>query len=151
MTDLEILKEVRKNLTSYIKRKKEEERRNNMEITKEMLKSIYDMSSQLLIANKEGKPDSVRIESNGDLTGEFSRTSWGQTEIWTRPIKLEDLTKDLEKYVAERKRKKEEERIKQEKRRRLEELEMEKKQKEARRRQYVELKKEFEPDKSSTL
>ena len=115
-----------------------------MEITESLIETIYKRVEQVFIAKMNHKPETLTLE-DGYFTGHYSYgIAYGGRETEHCTIYPNELTKDLDKIVEERKEK---ERIAKEK------LDAENKirwakqdeiKKEKRKREYEKLKKEFE-------
>ena len=114
-----------------------------MEITNEILQTIYKRAIQYSI-NRFGKePDKI------ELNDEYLEAVWenykcGDYDIEKQFISAENLSENLDEVYKKRIQELEEKRIQEEIRRKKEEEERKKREKECRFQDYLKLKKEFE-------
>ncbi len=116
-----------------------------MEITTELLKTIYERVAQVFNAKTGFTPDKIKMYEEGSF---YASKRWsiayGGTEEQGIHICAEDLTVDLDELVKERKANEEAERVANEKIQKDRQLKYEEEQKQKRQQQYLELKKEFD-------
>jgi hypothetical protein len=115
-----------------------------MEITSDLLQTIYSRANQFAITKFGSEPDRLELDSDGTITARWIDYRCGDMEEETEYISAENLTEDLDVVAAERAMRLEEERIKREAYEREQRRIREQREKEERKRQYEKLKKEFE-------
>lgn len=89
-----------------------------MEITKDLLLSLWKRVEQYCIAKWDKEPEFIWIDSNGDINARFDISCCGNYEYEDEVINLSDLSVDLEVLANERLEKK---------RKQLEEIEKQRK------------------------
>jgi len=115
-----------------------------MEVTEEILKTLYKRLEQVYFAKTKNKPDTISLQEDGSFLCEHSYSiSYGGTEVVSEYITSDELTADLDELVKIREAKEEEERIQDEKRRKERQEKFEREQRELRHSQYLKLEKEF--------
>lgn len=115
-----------------------------MEITNDLLKTIYTRANQFAITKFGSEPDKIELDSDGIITARWVHYRCGEVDEETETITAENLTEDLDLVAAERAKRLEEERIKREAYEREQKRIREQREKDERKRQYEKLKKEFE-------
>jgi hypothetical protein len=120
-----------------------------MDITEEVLETIYRRAIAYCVAKHGSEPSELELE-DGYLEAGYETYCCGESETEYHNISAECLTQDLDEVHAEREKQKEIDRIKA----REASLKLEKERKEIdtrnRKRQYEELKNEFEPKQSKS-
>jgi len=117
-----------------------------MEITSELLQTIYTRAEQYAIARwGSGKPDRIEIEIDGTISVAWEKWRGGEYDCDTEEITVDNLTSDLDAVAEERRKKEEEARLVMERERKFREERRLAQEKEKRRAEYLKLKKEFEP------
>ncbi len=118
---------------------------NKIEITQELLQTIYDRAYQYAITVQDPKHfDDIVLSADGTLIAKYSHYTRGDTEYFNEVITVENLTEDLDEVSRKRKEQEEEERKVREARRQKEEIEKKAREVAERKQQYLRLKKEFE-------
>jgi hypothetical protein len=116
-----------------------------MEITDELLQTIYKRVEQVFFAKQNHKLDTVEMWDDGSFNCSYSYgISYGGTETVTEHITAADLTADLDELVKIREAKEEVEQQEQEKRQKENNARYKREQKAKRLADYNKLKKEFE-------
>lgn len=112
-----------------------------MEITSDLIKTIYERSKQFSLAGYAKNPDDIILYDDGDIVLKY----YGyENDYDTETIAATDLTCDLEPVILERKEREAKEQIERENQRIIYEKRYNKQKKEQRRSEYLKLKKEFE-------
>lgn len=114
-----------------------------MEITEELLQTIYERVQQVFFAKTNQKPDNIEMFEDGFSCSKSWQVSYGGTETISEYITAKDLTSDLDEMVKERKAKEEAERQEREKIQKENNARYERQQKAKREAEYIKLKKEF--------
>lgn len=117
-----------------------------MEITQELLETIYQRANQFAIANySNGEPDSLQLQSDGTIQAEWvSYGRCGDRDIDTEYISATDLTADLDEVAKQRREREAETKKKQQEYDAEQKRIREAREKEQRRQKFEELKKEFQ-------
>lgn len=115
-----------------------------MEITKELLQTIYDRAVQVSLAKFNSTPDQIHLEEDGAITLEWTIHCYGDTDYEYETIKADELNSDLDQLILERKEKEELQRIELEKKKKEQEKIRLAVLKEQEYKRYQELKKKFE-------
>lgn len=112
-------------------------------ITEELLQRIYSQAEEVFKINVDPYGfDYLEIQEDGTLRGVVAGSYRSDDDYYN--LKTEDLNHNLDHLIAERKIRIEEERIKNAEQARLAKITYEQLTKELRKKQYLELKKEFE-------
>lgn len=112
-----------------------------MEITTELLKTLYDRTHQYCIAKYGSQPDTIRIEDDGSLCVIYDGYERGDEEY--HYFSPEELTSDLDALATERIEKEKQEKIKQEAYQKEQQIIRDENEKQRRKSEYLKLKKEF--------
>ncbi len=119
-----------------------------MNVTEELLKTIYERCMQYCYAKFGEEPDEIKLLEDGSFEAvwhKYARGNYTEEEYF----KAEELTRDLDEVYAERKSeqavKAQEYKEQREKQKRIQD----KRDKEERKNKFEQLKKEFEPSKTS--
>ncbi len=113
-----------------------------MEITEELLKTLYKRVEQVYLARRNFKPDDVEFHDDGIF---YCHTlDYDREHICQEYISASDLSADLDKIIEERIKQEEIERKANEEQRKKQAEYRAKKEKDERMQKYLELKKEFE-------
>lgn len=115
-----------------------------MEITNELIETIYKRANQYSKAKWGNEPDEIRICDTGELVAIYRDYCCGSVEVDEEYFCAQDLTADLDAVYAERMRLREEQRKKEEEYRLKIEEENKIRQKAERHAQYLKLKQEFD-------
>ena len=115
-----------------------------MEITKELLQTIYDRTVQVSLAKFNDTPDQVCLYDDGSMSLEFRTHCCGETEYDYKDVTADELNSDLDQLILERKEKEELQRIEAEKKKKEQEKIRLAVLKEQEYKRYLELKKKFE-------
>ncbi len=115
-----------------------------MEITQELLETIFNRAVQYHIAKYGNEPDKIQIEDDGTISGITEYYYCGSHETDSENFSASNLTEDLDEIARQRKvetdaliERQKKEALEREKRFKEEALEK-------RRQEYLQLKKEFE-------
>lgn len=115
-----------------------------MEITTELLKTIYTRASQFAISKFGSEPDRMRLEDDGTIYCKWiTYGRCGDVDEQTEYITAENLTEDLDVVAAEREKRLEEKKKEREAYEKAQKTIHEEREKETRRQQYLKLKTEF--------
>jgi len=114
-----------------------------MNITSEIISTIYERAFQYYLALKGYEPDSIRVESDGTITCVYTTYCCGESDSDYDTIYAHNLTEDLDEVVNKRKIAEEIKRQEDLVRRQKEEIERQEREKRNRKEQYERLKKEF--------
>lgn len=114
-----------------------------MEITKELLQTIYERANQYALTKYGKEPDSLQLQYDGTIAAEWVTYHCGDRDTDTEYITAENLTEDLDAVAAERRKREEEERQKRAAYEAEQKRLREQRDKEERKRQYEKLKQEF--------
>ncbi len=115
-----------------------------MEITKELLQTIYDRTVQVSLAKFNSEPHQIHLEENGSITLEWTIHCYGDTDYEYETIKSDELNSDLDALIKERKEKEEIAKIEAENKKKEQEKIRLAILKEQEYKRYLELKKKFE-------
>lgn len=115
-----------------------------MEITEELLITIYKKANQFAIAKWREEPYPIRIEKDGTIGAVYDRSCCGDHDYDLEIITAKDLTANLDEVAAERERQLEIQRKKDLEEKQRIEKERQRIDTERRRQEYLKLKKEFE-------
>lgn len=116
-----------------------------MEITKELIQTIYTRAEQFAITRwNRGTPDVIGLEDDGTVSLTWEEFDDGYRDTDIEFIDVDDLTADLDSIAAERRRKEEEARLALERERRFREERRLAQEKDRRKSEYLKLKAEFE-------
>jgi len=114
-----------------------------IEITEELLQRIYSQADEVFKINVDQYGfDYLEIQEDGTLRAVVSGSYRSEDDHYD--LNTEDLNQNLDHFIEQRKVKLEEERVKNAERARLVKIAYEQFSKEQRKKQYLELKKEFE-------
>ena len=114
-----------------------------MEITKDLLQTIYERANQYALTKYGSEPHSISLEADGTIAATWTYYRCGDTDTDTEYISAENLTEDLDAVAAERRKREEEERQKRAAYEAEQKRLREQREKEERKRQYEKLKQEF--------
>jgi hypothetical protein len=114
-----------------------------MEITTELLQTLYNRANQFAITKYGSEPDSLSLQSDGTIEAKWTHYSRCGDESEYETITAEDLTADLDEVAEQRRKQEEEARIKREEYEKEQKRLREEREKNDRKRQYETLKKEF--------
>lgn len=78
-----------------------------MEITKELLQTIYDRTVQVSLAKFNDTPDQIRLYEDGSISVVWDISCCGETEYDYKDVTAEELNSDLDALIKERKEKEE--------------------------------------------
>lgn len=113
-----------------------------MEITTELLKTIYDRAISYAIAKYGNEPDRIEINEDGSIEARWwAHDRYNEDDVET--FSAENLTQDLDEVAKERADKWEQERIARINRQKIEDEQRAIRDKAQRKSQYLQLKKEF--------
>ncbi len=115
-----------------------------MEITKELLQTIYERANQYAITKFGSEPHSLSLESDGTIAASWTHYHCGDSDTETEYITAENLTEDLDVIAAERRKKEEEAQLERKRKQLEEDQKRAEREKQNRKQQYQALKKEFE-------
>jgi len=115
-----------------------------MEITKELLQTIYDRAIQVSLAKFDSTPNQIHLDDNGNINLVWDISCCGETEYEYWNITADELNSDLDQLIIERKEKEELQRIEAEKKKKEQEKIRLAVLKEQEYKRYLELKKKFE-------
>jgi hypothetical protein len=116
-----------------------------MEITTELIRTIYDRAEQYAIAKYGEKTYRVQLLDDGSISLVFGCSRYGEWEESSDEIEAKMLSADLDELAKQRKEEEEKQRIETLRIQEENRIRDEKRRKEQRRIEFINLKKEFEP------
>ena len=119
----------------------------NIDITSELLQTIYKRAQQYAVTKWGKEPDYIEISEDRDgiIIAKWVDYHCGDRDDNSEYISAENLTEDLDSVAEQRKKELERQRAEYEKKQREANQRHEEQQKERRKQEYIKLKKEFEP------
>jgi hypothetical protein len=116
-----------------------------MKITTELIKTIFDRTTQYALAKYNEEPYGIEIYDDGTIEIQFDRSCCGSTDYDTHEISAEDLSADFDELIKVRKAEVEKRREKEAEQRAKDKIAKEQRDLQQRKIQYLRLKREFEP------
>ena len=115
-----------------------------MKVTTELIKTIFDRTTQYALAKYNEDPYGIEIYEDGTIEIQFDRSCCGSTDYDTHEVSAEDLSADFDELIKIRKAELEKKREKEAEERRKAKIIREKRELHQRKMQYLRLQREFE-------